>query len=67
MDLTYKDNIRRDRITGRPDTLDNYNLFLVTLLYGFRSSASIGGYNDYFGRDFTYYEASLVKVIDVTY
>ena len=34
-------------------------------MYGSRSSASIGYYNDHFGRDFTYREASLVEVIDI--
>ena len=65
MDLACEDDVRRDRITGRPDALDNCNPFLIALLYGSRSSASIGGCNDHFGRDFAHCEAGLVEVIDI--
>ena len=65
MDLACEDDIRRDRIAGRPNTLDSCNPLLVALLYGSRPSVSIGGCNDCFCRDFAHREPSLVEVVDV--
>ena len=65
MNLPYEDNVRRDRIAVRPNALDSCNPFLIALLYSSRPSASIGGCNNCFCRDFTHCKPGLVKVVDI--
>ena len=65
MDLACEDDVWRDRIAGRPNALDSCNPFLIALLYGSRPSASIGGCNDCFCRDFAHCKPGLVEVVNI--
>jgi hypothetical protein len=61
----YYNDIQRDRVPYRTNSLDNYNLFPITRLYLLCLCLTIRAYYDYSYGNNTYYKAGLVEVVDI--
>lgn len=60
-----QNNVRRNCITVRPNTLKYGRPFSIALLYSSWSSASVGRSNNHFRQYSAHYKTSLVEVVNI--
>jgi hypothetical protein len=65
VDTSFIDNKGWDRVPCGADALDNCNPLLIAWLDKIRPCTSLRTYNYFHQPNYTYLEASLVKVVDI--